>query len=432
MLVTLIGTGTAIPVADRGPTSIWVKNGDTQLLIDCGSGTLQRFVAAGGDLTQLDGIWLSHAHLDHISDFPSLLFSLKVLGKARKKPLRVFHSKGMTRYLDGLRATFGKWLEPEDFQLTYNTLAAGHPASLGRLKLKPFEVAHHESSLGVRIESNTGEVLVVPSDTGLCQPLISSCAEADCVVIECSTTDDNPLDGHMNPTDVIYLGEASGVRSIIVTHQFPETIHSGAVGRIRNRADVRVVEATDGMQFEVIKGGVLFKNESVKNESRRLAREEALRQEMASLMSQGIGAFEGPTVVEPTPSSKAPTSSKGARRETKWTVEELENLRPNRQQERLLKQAERYSVPTLNLRGATVPDAMARLNASVKTWALRGVECARIVTGKGKRSDGDPAIKLAVINWLDGPDGTSFVRNWAPEIRQDGAFGSVVIQVGRK
>ena len=49
-----------------------VTDHDSWVLIDCGRGATLRTIAAGLDLTQLVGVFLTHHHSDHISDLATL------------------------------------------------------------------------------------------------------------------------------------------------------------------------------------------------------------------------------------------------------------------------------------------------------------------------------------------------------------------------
>ena len=55
MKFTLLGTGTTVPDVERGPTGFLLQAGGAALLIDGGSGTLQRLKKAGVDARDLDG-----------------------------------------------------------------------------------------------------------------------------------------------------------------------------------------------------------------------------------------------------------------------------------------------------------------------------------------------------------------------------------------
>lgn len=75
MNLTLLGTGSAVPTGDRYQTGIVVEadSRSTPLLLDCGAGTIHRLAQAGFDISRFDTVLLTHHHLDHVADLPSLL-----------------------------------------------------------------------------------------------------------------------------------------------------------------------------------------------------------------------------------------------------------------------------------------------------------------------------------------------------------------------
>ncbi len=75
MDLTLLGTG--CPQADterHGPASLVCHN-DLAFLVDCGSGVTQRLLAAGCSGRELDAVFLTHLHSDHIVDLFQLIIS---------------------------------------------------------------------------------------------------------------------------------------------------------------------------------------------------------------------------------------------------------------------------------------------------------------------------------------------------------------------
>ena len=74
--LTVLGSGTAIPVRDRFPAGYLVQSKDSNVLIDCGPGTLRRLAETGVDLDAIDAVLLTHYHTDHCADLAALLFAL--------------------------------------------------------------------------------------------------------------------------------------------------------------------------------------------------------------------------------------------------------------------------------------------------------------------------------------------------------------------
>jgi ribonuclease Z len=95
MRITVIGSGTPAPIrASQGTSCVLVQlgNGDA-FIFDIGSGTVGNLFSMGVHPSELDKVFITHFHLDHIGGiFP--LFD--AMGWARNTPLRVWGPSGHT------------------------------------------------------------------------------------------------------------------------------------------------------------------------------------------------------------------------------------------------------------------------------------------------------------------------------------------------
>ena len=249
--VTTLGTGTALPDALRGPTSTLVRFGDVSVLVDLGSGTLQKLHAAGGDLLTLDAVVVTHAHLDHFADMLPLLFALFVPGYEREEPLRVILSEETLSYVRGVQGVFGRWLEPAASQIQFETVSGGESLAVGELNLTAFAVQHDESSLGFRFEAPDGRVLVIPGDSGPCESLTAGSQGADLLVLECSLPDSIPLESHLTPSSVAQVASDADVGTLVVVHRYPEALAIDVRAEIQAGFTGTIVVANDGDELEV-------------------------------------------------------------------------------------------------------------------------------------------------------------------------------------
>lgn len=86
--VTFLGTGSAMPPRDRGNTAFVVRTEDLLFLADAGPSVFGDLQRAGFEPSQLDAIFLSHGHADHILGFPQLALLQKFVTK--EPPLRIY------------------------------------------------------------------------------------------------------------------------------------------------------------------------------------------------------------------------------------------------------------------------------------------------------------------------------------------------------
>src|SRR5438132_14128641 len=90
--VTLLGTGTPFPNAERFGSAILVEGAGTKLLFDCGRGVVIRLTQAGVSPKEIDALFLTHLHSDHVVGIPDLWLSGWLLG--RSKPLPIWGPQG--------------------------------------------------------------------------------------------------------------------------------------------------------------------------------------------------------------------------------------------------------------------------------------------------------------------------------------------------
>src|SRR5262245_28556911 len=100
--VTFLGTGPGDVAAGRFQSSILFETDTSRILLDAGEPCCPQLLELGFSLPELDAVWITHAHADHVSGLPLLLQASWLHG--RKRPLPV----GVPHHLSGpLRA----WLD---------------------------------------------------------------------------------------------------------------------------------------------------------------------------------------------------------------------------------------------------------------------------------------------------------------------------------
>lgn len=89
-------------------------------------------------------------------------------------------------------------------------------------------------------------------------------------------------------------------------------------------------------------------------------------------------------------------------------------------------------LPSLNLRGDSVEDALRQLELFVhQSWKDKA-RFARVIHGRGLQSeDGIPVLKPSVLHWLEGP-GFRYVRGYAPELNAERDYGSLIICMSKR
>ena len=103
--VLFVGTAASAPSSQRGLPAILVRRGGDRLLFDCGEGTQRQLLRSTG-LVELEDIFLTHFHADHVLGLPGMLktFSLR----QRERPLTVYGPAGLRSLFAALRPIVGR------------------------------------------------------------------------------------------------------------------------------------------------------------------------------------------------------------------------------------------------------------------------------------------------------------------------------------
>ncbi|MHA1238026.1 MAG: MBL fold metallo-hydrolase [Candidatus Odinarchaeia archaeon] len=86
MKIWFLGTSAGYPTAERGCLGILIDN---EILLECGENVAQKIQKIGGveGLHSLNKILITHGHGDHLSGFPTLVWSMWLTRRTRKLTL---------------------------------------------------------------------------------------------------------------------------------------------------------------------------------------------------------------------------------------------------------------------------------------------------------------------------------------------------------
>src|SRR5215510_9193579 len=106
--VTLLGTGSPLPISDRFGAAILVEVGQEKLLFDVGRGATIRLTQIGVSIGALDAVFLTHFHSDHTSGIPDLWLT-GWIGRYygnRQKPFRIIGPTGTVALMQNLERAY--------------------------------------------------------------------------------------------------------------------------------------------------------------------------------------------------------------------------------------------------------------------------------------------------------------------------------------
>ena len=139
--VLFVGTAGSAPSARRGLPATLVRRGGDRLLFDCGEGTQRQLVRSVG-LIELEEVFITHFHADHVLGLPGMLKTFSLRG--RERPLSVYGPAGLRALFAGLAPVIGKTTFPVDLV----ELGPNEELERDGYRIAAFEVAHAPGALG--------------------------------------------------------------------------------------------------------------------------------------------------------------------------------------------------------------------------------------------------------------------------------------------
>jgi ribonuclease Z len=196
--VTLLGTGTPIPIPGRFGPSTLVEAGDQTILIDAGRGATIRLFQLGIPIGRIDALLLTHFHSDHTVGIPDVWLTgwLSSHFGARKGPFNVIGPTGTEVLMQHLEKAYWRDIEirmedekfaREDIAITVKEFTEdGIVYVRGDLRITAFTVDHGDAikpAYGYRIDYQ-GRVAVISGDTRYNENVVRYAEGADLLIHE--------------------------------------------------------------------------------------------------------------------------------------------------------------------------------------------------------------------------------------------------------
>lgn len=243
--MTITGTGCPIPDGNRAGPGVLIRCGDLSMQFDVGRSTVQRLAAADVWIPDLDAVFITHHHSDHVSGLADLLLTYWTMDRHDDgRAIPVIAPKGDSA--NYVKTVFDGWEADIDVRIAH----AGR-AHRPKIELVDFEVpdtptevwrhgdvivstgqVRHEpvqGAVGYRIETPDGSIAIT-GDTRVCDEVAALAEGVDVLVYEAmrfSSFDDLPKSRHFvmdYHADTKLIGAQAaelGIPKLVLTHLIP-------------------------------------------------------------------------------------------------------------------------------------------------------------------------------------------------------------------
>lgn len=250
-LTTLGGSAAGVGTG-YGCSGSLLEHDGTRVVLDLGPNTLLE-LRKHTDMRALDGIVISHLHLDHILDLFAMRFALAYapVSLERKVPLWLppagigFFTRAGAPFIDEDESFLDRAFDVHEYD-PHATLA------IGNLTIDFQQSDHPQPCWSMRVNLPSGRSLVYTGDTADIERLVPFGTGAHVLLSEATLSRTPPPGakrGHLSATEAGTLATAIGARVLVLTHIWEENDPRRSIAQAQDTFDGDIIHARPGVSI---------------------------------------------------------------------------------------------------------------------------------------------------------------------------------------
>ena len=281
--LTILGSGTAAPRLERNMAGYLLEAGNKKILFDSGPGTIRQLLKLKVNLLDIDDVFYTHLHNDHINDLGAIIWSNNY-GMGRKTALNIYGPKGFKKYF---KILMEKILKPTKLNYGINVKEMWNGSIIKipiknennkkfliinkidknsmmdknnknnainiknnkYITIKSIKSEHTDASISYRIEHDNKSI-VYSGDTDYSNEIIKISKNADLLILECSLPDNKKAKGHLTPSLCGKIAAKANVKKSVLTHFYPEADKADVKGQCTKEFNGEIILAKDFMEIK--------------------------------------------------------------------------------------------------------------------------------------------------------------------------------------
>ena len=254
MRLVVLGSGTSVPHPQRAASAHWLDTSVGSVLLDASAACVHRMAQEHLDWVELDAIWISHFHLDHVGGLAPFLFGTKHAPQTRerRKPLTIYGGDGLKKLLKAFDEAGNYNLLKQHFPIEVREVAPLTEFELlPGLRARTLSTPHTRESLAIRLTDEDGASMAYTSDTGYTDALGAFAEGTQLFMMECSFWRNKPIETHLELSDAMRLARRAAPGKVLLTHLYPEWDGIDIAAEARKDWDGQTIAATDGLRMTI-------------------------------------------------------------------------------------------------------------------------------------------------------------------------------------